>query len=59
MLGFYKLFVIGALGFYATAGLMGWDFGASERRPLPTGVRQAPGGNRSYHFWHTGFHGGK
>jgi len=56
---FYKLFVIAALGGYAATGLMGWDLGSSEKRPAPTGVRQAPGGNRSFHFWHTGFHGGK
>ena len=55
----YKLFVIAALGGYAGAGLLGWDFGTSEKRPAPTGVRQSPGGNRSFHFWHTGFHGGK
>jgi hypothetical protein len=56
---FYKLFVIAAVGTYAASGLLGWDFGTSERRPLPTSVRQSPGGNRSFHFWHTGFHGGK
>jgi hypothetical protein len=25
----------------------------------PASVRTSPGGYRSYHFWHTGFHGGK
>ena len=56
---FFKLLVIVAVGGYAATGLMGWDFGTSEKRPSPTGVRQSPGGNRSFHFWHTGFHGGK
>ena len=27
--------------------------------PAPASVRSSPGGYRSYHFWHTGFHGGK
>ncbi len=30
-----------------------------EREEIPASVRASPGGYRSYHFWHTGFHGGK
>lgn len=26
---------------------------------IPASVRSSPGGYRSYHFWHSGFHGGK
>jgi hypothetical protein len=54
---FYKLLIMGALGTYALAGLRGWEFSDSERRPLPSSVRHSPGGNRA--FWFTGFHGGK
>ena len=56
---FYKLVVIGTLALYGAAGWLGWDFDSSEKRPAPTSVRQSPGGNRSFHFWHSGFHGGK
>lgn len=26
---------------------------------IPASVRSSPGGYRSYHFWHSGFQGGK
>jgi len=26
---------------------------------LPADVRNSPGGYRSFHFWHSGYHGGK
>lgn len=26
---------------------------------IPASVRSSPGGYRSFHFWHTGVHGGK
>jgi hypothetical protein len=32
---------------------------ADHHDPVPASVRSSPGGYRSYHFWHTGFHGGK
>ncbi len=32
---------------------------ASEHVVVPASVRSSPGGYRSYHFWHLGFHGGK
>jgi hypothetical protein len=32
---------------------------APERDEIPASVRASPGGYRSYHFWHTGYHGGK
>ena len=56
---FYKIFVIGSLGLYAASGYFGWELGSSPKRELPTSVRQSPGGYRSFHFWHTGIHGGK
>ena len=47
------------LGVFVLAGVLGWELrqGSSERGP--GSARQSPGGYRSYHFWHTGYHGGK
>ena len=44
---------------YFVAGLLGWSVDSEERDALPLSVRQAPGGYRSYHLWHSGFQGGK
>lgn len=44
---------------YLLSGLLGWSFEEEERDALPAGVRQAPGGYRSYHLWHSGYQGGK
>lgn len=48
-----------ALVLYLLAGLLGWDFKSSQRDRVPGSVRNSPGGYRSYHFWHGGYHGGK
>ena len=44
---------------FALAGVLGWELrdGTSDR--APGSARQSPGGYRSYHFWHVGYHGGK
>lgn len=47
------------LAFYAVAGFCGWQFGGGKRDFVPSDVRQSPGGYRSFHFWHSGYHGGK
>jgi hypothetical protein len=44
---------------YGAAGWEGWEYGASKRQVLAADVRNSPGGYRSFHFWHSGFHGGK
>jgi hypothetical protein len=44
---------------YLLSGLFGWSFEAEEQGAIPAGVRQAPGGYRSYHLWHSGYQGGK
>jgi hypothetical protein len=44
---------------YLLSGFLGWSFEDEERGALPAGVRQAPGGYRSYHLWHSGYQGGK
>jgi hypothetical protein len=50
------LTVLAAFGW---AGLSGWHYVDERPKFLPRGVRTAPGGYRSYHFWHSGWHGGK
>ena len=49
----------GVLVLYLAAGFLGWDFRSTERETVPASVRTAPGGYRTFHFWHTGYHGGK
>jgi hypothetical protein len=44
---------------YLGSGLFGWSWGSEERAAVPAGVRQAPGGYRTFHFWHSGYQGGK
>jgi hypothetical protein len=47
------------LGGYAAVALTGWQPAQPRRDELPASVRGSPGGYRSYHFWHSGYHGGK
>jgi len=44
---------------FLLAGVLGWELGGGERDRAPGSARQSPGGYRSYHFWHSGYHGGK
>jgi hypothetical protein len=46
-------------GSYALAATAGWEPGVPEREEIPPSVRSAQGGYRSFHFWHSGYHGGK
>jgi hypothetical protein len=57
----YALFTLLVLAGFAWAEMRGATLGGPDRRhpPVPASVRSSPGGYRSYHFWHTGFHGGK
>jgi hypothetical protein len=59
MIWLYRVVTVAALGLYAAAGFLGWDFQEKARTQIPQSVRQSPGGYRSFHFWHTGFQGGK
>lgn len=59
MVTFYRIFAVVLLVLYAMAGLRGWELGPDERSEIPPSVRQSPGGYRSFHFWHSGFQGGK
>ncbi|MBP6630090.1 MAG: hypothetical protein KBG28_19990 [Kofleriaceae bacterium] len=48
------------VGGYLVLSFIGWDTGGSTSRDnVPTSVRSSPGGYRAYHFWHTGYMGGK
>lgn len=43
---------------YAATAATDYEPGAPARDTIPPSVRSA-GGYRSFHFWHTGYHGGK
>lgn len=47
------------LGGFVLAGVLGWELSGGTRDQAPGSARQSPGGYRSYHFWHSGYHGGK
>jgi hypothetical protein len=47
------------VGAYAAVAITQWEPTSAERDELPASVRSSPGGYRSYHFWHVGYHGGK
>ncbi len=53
--------VLGALAVvaYGLVAFTGMEFGDPAREQVPPDVRQSPGGYRSFHFWHSGYHGGK
>lgn len=55
----YMLFGALVLAGYTGTELMGWEGETAMRQTIPMSVRNSPGGYRSYHFWHSGFHGGK
>ena len=46
------------LGFGVSASRV-WEFDQAERQIVPADVRHSPGGYRSFHFWHSGYRGGK
>ena len=50
---------LGANAAYGVAQFTGWEHGTPERDKLPPNARDSPGGYRGYHFWHSGFQGGK
>ncbi|MHB8419879.1 MAG: hypothetical protein ACYDCL_17525 [Myxococcales bacterium] len=55
----HKALVVGGLLLYASALRFGWDLPSAHHELVPPSVRSSPGGYRSYHFWHSGFMGGK
>jgi hypothetical protein len=55
----YGAFGVAVLLAYLLAGFSGYSYETQERASIPPSVRQAPGGYRSYHLWHSGYQGGK
>lgn len=55
----YLTLGIAVLAAYGLAAFTGWEFTSPQRQNLPADVRSAPGGYRAFHFWHSGFRGGK
>lgn len=49
----------GVIGVYLWIALSGWERQLAPRGFVPQSVRSSPGGYRSFHFGHSGFHGGK
>lgn len=59
MAWFYRVWVLAMLAFFGWGGLTGFRLGGGARERIDPSVRSSPGGYRSYHFWHSGFSGGK
>jgi hypothetical protein len=59
--GAIALGVIGALVIagYSALAYTEYEPGSPDRDEIPASVRSSPGGYRSFHFWHSGYHGGK
>ncbi len=55
----YLAVASGLVGWWLLAALGGWEMGTPARQTVPASVRNSPGGYRSFHFWHSGYHGGK
>lgn len=55
----YGAYGVAVLLAYLLAGATGYSYEPGERASVPLSVRQAPGGYRSYHLWHSGYQGGK
>ncbi len=50
----YQALAVVIVLLYAVASWSGWGFLPHRRGFLPAGIRQAPGGYRSYSFWRGG-----
>jgi hypothetical protein len=53
------MFGVLVVGGYSAFAYTDYEPGSPERDEIPASVRSSPGGYRSYHFWHSGYHGGK
>ncbi len=56
---FAGIVAVAICGGYGAMAFTQKELGEPEREEIPASVRSSPGGYRSYHFWHTGYHGGK
>jgi hypothetical protein len=55
----YAAIGAGVIGLYLWSAVTGWELARAPRHFLPQSVRSSPGGYRSFHFWHSGYRGGK
>ena len=55
----YLLLGGGLLLLYLLVTWSGRELTLARRQTLPADVRNSPGGYRSFHFWHSGYRGGK
>ncbi len=46
----YLIYGLTVLAFWGAAAWNGWELGG-RRGHIPQGVRQSPGGYRSYNYW--------
>ncbi len=53
------VFSVIVCGGYTAMAVTQREIGEPDREEVPKSVRASPGGYRSYHFWHSGYHGGK
>jgi hypothetical protein len=44
---------------YGALAYTDYEPGTPARDQIPASVRSSQGGYRSFHFWHSGYHGGK
>ncbi|HEV2763127.1 MAG TPA: hypothetical protein VGV38_09040 [Pyrinomonadaceae bacterium] len=56
---FYLVVGVGLLLLYLFVTWSGRELTLARRQTLPADVRNSPGGYRSFHFWHSGYRGGK
>ncbi|HEU4734456.1 MAG TPA: hypothetical protein VFT22_41485 [Kofleriaceae bacterium] len=56
VLGVFGVLVVAG---YAWTAYAEYEPGMPQRDEIPASVRSSPGGYRSFHFWHSGYHGGK
>lgn len=56
---FYKVVIAGTVALYAFSTLTGYRMADAEKEKVDPSVRSSPGGYRSFHFWHSGYSGGK
>jgi hypothetical protein len=55
----YKVAIAATVALYAFATVTGYRMSDAERDKVDPSVRSSPGGYRSFHFWHSGYSGGK
>lgn len=55
----YALFGLAVVVLYGGAVFFGRELMTPKAETIPPNYRNSPGGYRSFHFWHSGVHGGK